>query len=414
MKVWASATAIGFSVVGFLQACSSPPTDGYTSTTGTGATGNSTSQGGSGNGTSTGGTTAQAGSGMPIAGTSSGGSGTPAGGTSSGGGAAGGTTTSGSCPAGVDGHCDMGATYPTYPGYTLKLVEDFPEPIDLDNDPILTWSDGSPVDGQTRFRKEQITFANGKMIITAQPPDGCAPQTGNAQCIDGSTSYAEPAQGMSTGTVGKMGIWSGEIRTKYNNYRYGRYEAKYHAPANTGGFLSTMFVFRTPKWTIWNEIDNELEPSLSSSVAGNVVFGPTGYTGYPNDATKNDAWNAMTSVANYKIADEHTYAFTWTPTEIDWYVDNGTTPIQTFKGKALDGIPTASAKIMMNLWVFAQPNPFGDGKTNAYPIKSEYEYFHFYKWDQDMTYPCSPAPACLPAADKANSQNNPSEQNYGM
>jgi len=56
---------------------------------------------------------------------------------------------------------------------------------------------------------------------------------------------------------------------------------------------------------------------------------------------------------------------------------------------------------------------FGDGKTNVYPIKSEYEYFHFYKWDQDMTYPCSPAPACLPAPDKANSQNNPSEKNYG-
>ena len=94
-------------------------------------------------------------------------------------------------------------------------------------------------------------------------------------------------------------------------------------------------------------------------------------------------------------------------------VDGGATPIQTFKGKAMDGIPTASAKIMMNLWVFAQPNPFGDGKTNAYPIKSEYEYFHFYKWDQDTVYPCSPAPACLPAADKANSQNNPSEQHYG-
>ncbi|HWZ92427.1 MAG TPA: glycoside hydrolase family 16 protein, partial [Polyangiaceae bacterium] len=369
--------------------------------------------------TATGGTNPGGGSGNTTAGGTNpgGGSGnTTAGGTTSGGGSSGGTSSGmeGTCPMGVDGHCDVGATYPTYPGYTLKLVEDFPVPLDLDHDPIMTWSDGSPVDGQTRFRKEQITFSGGKMVITAQPPDGCAPQTGNAQCIPGGTSYAEPAQGSSTGTVGKMGIWSGEIRTKYNNYRYGRYEAKYHAPANTGGFLSTMFVFRTPKWTIWNEIDNELEPSIPSNVAGNVVFGPTGYTGYPNNADQNDAWNAMvTTVANYHIADAHVYAFTWTPTSIDWYIDN--TPIpQSFKGKPMDGIPTASAKIMMNLWVFAQPNPFGDGKTNVYPIKSEYEYFHFYKWDQDTTYPCSPAPACLPAADKANSQNNPSEVNYGM
>ncbi len=235
---------------------------------------------------------------------------------------------------GVVGHCDANATYPTYPGYTLNLVEDFPAPIDLDNDPILTWSDGSPVDGQTRFRKEQISFASGKMIITAQPPDGCAPQTGNAQCIDGGISYAEPAPNMSTGMVGKMGIWSGEVRTKYNNYRYGRYEAKYHAPANTGGFLSTLFVFRTPKWTIWNEIDNELEPSIPTSVAGNVVFGPQGYTGYPNATAQNDAWSAMIATANYMIADEHVYAFTWTPTEIDWYLDGNTTPIQTFKGKS--------------------------------------------------------------------------------
>ncbi len=384
----------------------------------TGDAGSAATTGGSGS--SAAGSSAQGGSGNSSAGAStqagSANSSTGGGSASGGAAAAGGTTSAaeGPCPSGVVGHCDANATYPTYPGYTLNLVEDFPAPLDLDNDPILTWSDGSPVDGQTRFRKEQISFADGKMIITAQPPDGCAPQTGNAQCIDAGISYAEPAPNMSTGMVGKMGIWSGEVRTKYNNYRYGRYEAKYHAPANTGGFLSTMFVFRTPKWTIWNEIDNELEPSIPTSVAGNVVFGPQGYTGYPNATAQNDSWSAMISAANYAIADEHVYAFTWTPTEIDWYLDGNTTPIQTFKGKAMDGIPTASAKIMMNLWVFAQPNPFGDAKTNAYPIKSEYEYFHFYKWDQDTTYPCSNVPSCLPASDKAFSQNNPSETNYGM
>jgi hypothetical protein len=408
-------------MLGLTAACSSPPSDGYNAPPGSGGNGTSTSQGGSGNASTSGGSgnastsggsSSQAGSGTTTAGTSSGGSGTA--GASSGSGGTTGSAMEGMCPPGVQGHCDVGATYPTYQGFTLNLVEDFPAPLDLDKDPILTWSDGSPVDGQTRFRKEQIAFADGKMIITAQPPDGCAPQTGNAGCIPGGTSYAEPAPGMSTGSVGTMGVWSGEVRTKYNNYRYGRYEAKYHAPANTGGFLSTMFVFRSPKWTIWNEIDNELEPSISTSVAGNVVFGPQGYTGYPNNPTQNDAWSAMISGGTYHIADEHTYAFVWTPTEIDWYLDGGTTPIQTFTGKAMDGIPTASAKIMMNMWVFAQPNPFGDAKTNQYPIKSEYEYFHFYKWDQDTTYPCSPAPACLPASDKANAQNNPSEVNYGM
>ena len=189
MKLWASGAAIGFSVVGLLQACSSPPTDGYTPPpTGTG---NSTSQGGSGNSTAQGGTgnstagssSAQGGSGnstaqggsTPITGTA---------GTGTAGGSAGGTSSGaeGPCPAGVVGHCDAGATaasYPTYPGVTLALVEDFPAPIDLDNDPIFTWSDGTPANGQTRFRKEQITFTNGKMVITAQNPPGCPVSTGN-------------------------------------------------------------------------------------------------------------------------------------------------------------------------------------------------------------------------------------------
>jgi len=158
----------------------------------------------------------------------------------------------------VVGHCDPGATYPKYSGYTLALVEDFPGPIDLDNDPVFTWSDGSPEAGQTRFRKEQITFANGQMLIKAE--SSCP--TPAAPCIPSSISYAESAKGANSGTVAAMNVWSGEMRTKYNNYRYGRYEAKYRAPsanpghetdpANSGNFLSTFFIFRTPKWQVWN------------------------------------------------------------------------------------------------------------------------------------------------------------------
>ena len=39
------------------------------------------------------------------------------------------------------------------------------------------------------------------------------------------------------------------------NYRYGRYEVKFQAPVENmgktgdGNFLSTMFTFRTPKWS---------------------------------------------------------------------------------------------------------------------------------------------------------------------
>ena len=434
MKLWASATAIGFSVVGLLQACSSPPTDSYTpppgsgntgNTTSSGGAGNSTSSGGAGNSTSSAGATTQGGAGnstssggsAPIAGTT--GTGT-AGSTSSGGSTGAGE---GPCPAGVVGHCDAGVTaasYPTYPGVTLALVEDFPAPMDLDSDPIFTWSDGAPANGQTRFRKEQITFTGGKMVITAQNPDGCPVSTANpngngkvAACIPPGTSYAEPAKDSNMGMTYGMGVWSGEIRTKYNNYRYGRYEAKFHAPTanpdiTQGDFLSTMFVFRTPKWNIWNELDFELEPTISKQVAGNAI-NIMGRTDYPNDA--NDAWTSTMGLpAGYKNTDEHVYAIDWEPTSVTWYVDGQVT--QTFTGKQNDPVPTSSAKIMMNLWVF-DGNAFGLGQNNKFPFSSEYEYFRYYKSAQETTYPCSPTPSCLPPADLTDAQNNPSETNYG-
>jgi len=436
MKLWASATAIGFSVFGVLQACSSPPTDSYQTPPGSGNTGNSTSQGGSGNATSQGGSgnatsqggsgnaTSQGGSGNATSqggsgnATSQGGSGTAGTSTGTGGMTSGGSE--GPCPAGVVGHCDAGATYPTYPGVTLALVEDFPAPIDLDSDPIFTWSDGSPANGQTRFRKEQITFANGKMIITAQNPTGCPVSTGNpngngknAACIPPGTSYAEPAKGSNTGMTYGMGVWSGEFRTKYNNYRYGRYEAKFHAPTanpdiTMGDFLSTLFVFRTPKWNVWNELDFELEPTISTSVAGNAIS-VAGRTDYPSDA--NDAWTStMNLPGGYKNTDEHVYAIDWEPNMVTWYVDGQV--VQTFAGKANDPVPNLSAKIMMNLWVF-DGNAFGLGQNNKYPFSSEYEYFRYYKSSQETKYPCSPTPSCLSADDLADSQNNPTEMNYG-
>jgi hypothetical protein len=323
----------------------------------------------------------------------------------------------GSCPSGVLGHCDPGATYPQYPGFTLALVEDFPAPVDLDNDPIFTWSDGGPQSGQTRLRKEQISFANGTMILTAE--SSCPwPQTA---CIPVGTSYAEPDYMSNTGMVPAMNVWGGEFRTKYNNYRYGRYEARYSAPSpnpsyqaypdagtNDGNFLSTMFVFRTPKWLTWNEVDVELEPSGPLATEYNVInaVGATNYQ--PNNAAPGSTPNPVPGYQNNAM---HTYAFEWTPTNIVWYVDG--TMIHQFAGTANVPIPSKSAKIMMNLWVFGKMGaPFGDSTKNVYPFSATYDYFRFYKWDQETTYPCSPTPSCLSAADTLYSQNNPNEPNY--
>jgi hypothetical protein len=433
MKVWASASAIGLSMAYFATACSStPPSDntyhppgGGSSTGGSSAGGNTTA------GSGTAGATPAGGNGTAGTGVTAGAGGAPTGGsggaTVGGGGGMAGTGGGGPeipCPANVVGHCSE-ATYPTYPGYTLNLVEDFPAPLDLDTDPIFTWSDGSPADGQTGFRKENIGFAGGKMTLTAESM--CPAKTTNSACYPPRpTVYGEALKPNATAAVGAMGVWSGELRSKYNNYRYGRYEAKYAAPiANpgqeatdnmSGNYLSTMFIFRTPKNAVWNEIDIELEPWKHDQMAGNIL-NIAGFSSYPGAGNAGDfpqPGSRTPAPPGYAITQEHVYAFNWTPTKVEWFIDGMS--VHTFNAgdKATVPIPALSSKIMMNLWVFSG-NTFGDGVNNKFPFKATYEYFRFYKLDTETKYPCSPTPACLDADDKtASSQNNPNEKNYGM
>ena len=308
----------------------------------------------------------------------------------------------------VDGHCSSGVTYPTYTGFDLALVEDFPVAVDLNADPVFTWSDGIPNDSQTNFAEANITFANGRMILTAQSK--CAPANNNVTCYAPRTSFAEsysdePIPRSRPGT----GVTSGEFRTKYNNYRYGRYEVKYTAPSTTmGNFLSTMFVFRTPTNLAWNEVDNELEPNQGGKQNLNTVNAPAGAKGYPGG----DAQSIP--IAGLNIATEHIYAFNWTAAGITWYVDNKPTPTFTHAPAQMPPIPNLSAKIMMNLWVFHDNSNFGDPTKNVYPMTSSYDYFHFYKQTGE-TYPCSPTPGCLSKTNNdytVAAQNNPKETPY--
>jgi hypothetical protein len=358
-----------------------------------GTAGDSGTAGGAGG--STGGSSGTAGAGG-MAGGGTAGAGTAGSGTAGSPGTGGATT----CPMGVLGHCnaDTGDVL-KYPGFHLALAEEFDQAIDLDKDPVWTWSDGGPPEGQTRFNKSQINFTGGQMIITAI-----------AQNVPPSISYAEPDQNKSTGTASGRSVLSGEFRTKYNNYRYGRYEAKYAAPVENGGtgadgnFLSTMFTFRTPKWKEWRELDLELEANIKTKVAWNMV-NANGQTGYP--AGNADASNAAPG-GTFNVQMAHTYLIEWLPTKVTWYVD-GTMIYSVGNTMANDPIPTLSAKIMMNLWVFGSAGAFGDPTKNKYPFHSTYDYFRFYKWDQETTYPMADPHTQLPMTDTIYSQNNPGE-----
>lgn len=296
------------------------------------------------------------------------------------------------------GHPDTSVTYPKHEGFTLWLVEEFAEALDLDSDPIWTWSDGGLGEGLVRFQKEGISFGDGKMRLTVD--DAATAGTSPQSC-----SHAEYS------TVFNKPLVSGEMRTRNNLFRYGRYEARFRAPSvkpndtvTNGNYIATLFVFRTPKFQNWREIDIEVTGNGPNTVTTNLI-------------TANDTfqWNAEIQEVNpFEFegvdtrSDFHDFAFEWLPDRITWYLDGEVVR----ERKSDDGglpIPEMSTKIMMNLWIF-NGGAFGgtEGANNEYPLTSEYEWVRFYKWDGDDTYPCATMNAgCLSVEDLDFSSNNP-------
>jgi beta-glucanase (GH16 family) len=385
-----------------ILACSSEPSgdgdgdggDGNTGGNGVGGSTGGTTQGGAGG--STGGTIT-GGNGGTIAGGNGGGGGGNVGGDGGGAnpggnGGGGGTTGDGSCAnlPDVKGHPDCDFDYPMHDGFTLALVEEFENPIDLVNDPIWTYSDGHP-DGPVRFVKENVQFEAGYMnlVMTDDP-------------VAGSHSYAEEED------VNDRAYSSGELRTKYNNYRYGRYEVRFKAPevqpGNTtinGGYVATMFVFRTPKFTQWREIDLEKTGTSPNTMDTNLINGDNHQQW---GADFSDTGNSPVTIPFNAREDFHDYVFEWTSAGVTWYVDGQ--QIRQQLGAAKLQIPTESTKIMMNLWWGSFG---GDAANNQYPLTTQYEWFRFYKWNMDDTYPCYPTPGCLPQTDLDGAKNNPED-----
>ncbi len=204
----------------------------------------------------------------------------------------------------------------------------------------MTWSDGALSEGQVRYTKEAITFADGKMKITTSKP---------AASDTGGQSFAE------NGTVGNFPLQSGEFRTKFNNYRYGRYEASIKAPIPVaadmaaGNFINTPVHVPHAKIEDWREIDIEIIAGGVNKVFSNIVYADG----------KSDYGQTMNSAAAVNGSGRARHArrvphlrLVWKADGITWYIDNNPTAVRTFAGGASPPIPNKSAKIMMSMWVF--------------------------------------------------------------
>jgi hypothetical protein len=332
-------------------------------------------------------------------GAGAGGSGTAEGGAGSSAGGVAGTSASMGGSAGTGqaqlpfGHPGAGVVHPQYEGFTLWLVEDFDRPLDLDHDLVWTWSDGG---FEThRFRKEAITFGDGKMIFTLsntpQPP-GC--------------SYSN------TGNINEeRARTSGELRSKHNWFRYGRYEVRLKAPSvkpndavTNGNYITSLFTYRQPACQEWREIDLEVTGDSPSHLGTNLITAD-GDCSFSDDKQQIQYFDLPGSFRS----DFQTIGFEWLPDSIKfYYLDATGKPVQL---RELTGpkVPKLSAKLMANLWTFNDSFAFGgpEGKNNVFPLRAEYDFIRFYRWNQDLDYPCSDmSTACLQATDLDLTANN--------
>jgi beta-glucanase (GH16 family) len=219
--------------------------------------------------------------------------------------------------------------------------------------------------------------------------------------------------------VADRALSSGEFRTIYNNFRYGRYEVRMKAPAGASNYIFTMFAYRTPAYLNWREIDIEVQASPKSSFITNLITAQAGtrlWNASIEEAARQYPFGgdaaAQAIPAGFDTqADFHTYAFEWLPTSIKWFIDGKLIRVKVAgSGQNKLPIPELSTKIVMNLWIF--PNADlggGDPALNQYPISGQYDWFRFYKWNQDQNYPCANTPACVSADDLKLSKNNVSD-----
>jgi beta-glucanase (GH16 family) len=217
--------------------------------------------------------------------------------------------------------------------------------------------------------------------------------------------------------VGDRALKSGELRTIYNNFRYGRYEVRMKAPVGASNYIFTMFSYRTPAYLNWREIDIEVQASPTNSFISNLITAGAGtrlWSASIEEAARQYPFGGDPAAQAIPTgfdtqADYHTYAFEWLPTSIKWFIDDELVRIKKAgEGQNKLPIPELSTKIIMNLWIFPTKDlGGGDPALNVYPFSGQYDWFRFYKWNDDQTYPCANTPACVSAEDTKLSKNNP-------
>lgn len=307
--------------------------------------------------------------------------------------AAGSGGSSGAASAGPPfGHPDPNVKAPTYDGFTLWLVEDFTQPLDLVHDPIWTYSDGG---FEThRFTRDAITFEDGKMVLTLSDTS-----------VPASCSYSN------TGLVMERLRKAGELRSKHNWFRYGRYETRLKAPSvkpndpvTNGNYIASLFTYRQPACQEWREIDLEVTGDTATRLSTNLITAEKDC----NFSADKEQPQVFELPGSFRT-DFQTIGFEWLPGSIKFYYLDEAGKEVVLRELKSDKVPTLSAKLLANLWMFHDSFDFGGpmGANDQLPFRAEYDFVRFYRWDQDLDYPCADMSAsCLKPEDVDLTRNN--------
>ncbi|MCD9023117.1 beta-glucanase [Cohnella silvisoli] len=188
------------------------------------------------------------------------------------------------------------------------------------------------------WRADHVEFEDGIMALQLddQPcPSGCSGK-----------SYA-----------------SGEYAT-HNKYGYGRVEGRIKA-AQGEGVVTSLFTYTGPSdGTQWDEIDIEILGKDTTKLE----------TNYYTDGDGDHA--TVIDLGFDAAADFHDYAFEWSSTAINWYVDGVLVHTETGQRGPL---PTLPGHIMANLW---PGTGLFEGWTHPFvysgsPIRAYYDWIKF-------------------------------------